>query len=260
MQTYPIEQCLEIMAGLQSGPVSKPFVILERDKKILVDIAKKVFKGSALTDKQYEVVKRILVNRYASQFKLRDIDIQNSANILRKPIRHLDRTKYIRIEDGGDYQDGIWGGFTPLKIIVIRFPFNLMLSKLVSDIKKLFPHKVGRFYSQRIKDKYLLPFDERIIHKLVGRFKGRIKDIDPILLQIYDEVEYILNNPADYVPGIYNYEIKHSSKAVTKHHLDKFGKPNPDNLFLFYDRKIKLGLKHFDTFEVEKVIQFIRAD
>ena len=84
MQTYPIEQCLEIMAGLQSGPVSKPFVILERDKKILVDIAKKVFKGSALTDKQYEVVKRILVNRYV-QFKLRDIDIQNSANILRKP-------------------------------------------------------------------------------------------------------------------------------------------------------------------------------
>ena len=176
MQTYPIEQCLEIMAGFQSGPVAKPFVILERDKKILVDIAKKVFKGSALTDKQYEVVKRILVNRYASQFKLRDIDIQNSANILRKPIRHLDRTKYIRIEDGSDYQDGIWGGFTPLKIVVIRFPFNLMLSKLVSDIKKLFPHKVGRFYSQRIKDKYLLPFDERIIHKLVGRFKGRIKE------------------------------------------------------------------------------------
>ena len=252
MQTYPIEQCLEIMAGLQSGPVVKSFVILERDKKILVDIAKKVYKGSALTDKQYEVVKRILVNRYASQFKLRDIDIQNSANILRKPIRHLDRTKYIRIEDGGDYQDGVWGGFTPLKIIVIRFPFNLMLSKLVSDIKKLFPHKVGRFYSQRIKDKYLLPFDERIIHKLVGRFKGRIKDIDPILLKIYDEVEHILNNPDDYVPGINNYEIKHSSKEVTKHHLNKFGKPNADNLFLFYDRKIKLGLKHFDTFEVEK--------
>ena len=108
MQTYPIEQCLEMMAGLQSGPVVKSFVILERDKKILVDIAKKVYKGSALTDKQYEVVKRILVNRYASQFKSRDIDIQNSANILRKPIRHLDRTKYIRIEDGGDYQDGVW--------------------------------------------------------------------------------------------------------------------------------------------------------
>ena len=47
MQTYPIEQCLEIMAGFQSGPVVKSFVILERDKKILVDIAKKVYKGSA---------------------------------------------------------------------------------------------------------------------------------------------------------------------------------------------------------------------
>ena len=34
--------------------------------------------------------------------------------------------------------------------------------------------------------------------------------------------------------------------------MNKFGKPNADNLFLFYDRKVKLGLKHFDTFEVEK--------
>ena len=55
MQTYAIEQCLEIMAGLRVVRTS-PFVILERDKKILVDIAKKVFKGSALTNKQYEVV------------------------------------------------------------------------------------------------------------------------------------------------------------------------------------------------------------
>ena len=62
MQTYPIEQCLEMMAGLQSGPVVKSFVILERDKKILVDIAKKVYKGSALTDKQYEVVKLSLIH------------------------------------------------------------------------------------------------------------------------------------------------------------------------------------------------------
>ena len=54
------------------------------------------------------------------QFKLRDIDIQNSANILRKSFRHLDRTKYIRIEDGGDYPRRCVEGFIPLKIVVIR--------------------------------------------------------------------------------------------------------------------------------------------
>ena len=66
MQTYPNRAVFRNDGWTAERSVVKSLVILERDKKILVDIAKKVYKGSALTDKQYEVVKRILVNRYAS--------------------------------------------------------------------------------------------------------------------------------------------------------------------------------------------------
>ena len=83
MHIITIEACLELIAGLSETKITKPFIILDRDKKIIIDIAKKVFKGYALTDRQYEAVKRILVTRYHSQFKQRKIDIQNSANQLR---------------------------------------------------------------------------------------------------------------------------------------------------------------------------------
>ena len=195
MHTGSIEACLELIAGFSENKITKPFILLERDKKIILDIAKKVYKGYALTDRQYEVVKKILINRYASQFKLRNIDIQNSVNTLRQKLRVLDRTKYIRIEDGSNYLDPILAGYTPKKVIVVRFPFNMVLTKLIQDIRKLFPDLIGRFYNQRLKDKYLFPFHERLVYKLIGRLKGRMTEIDHDLMTIYNKIDQKEKNP-----------------------------------------------------------------
>ena len=103
MRQITIEDCLELMAGLSANPISPSFIVLDRDKQILTDIAKKVFKGSALTDRQLDAVKKILITRYKSQFKMRGIDLENSVNNLRQPIRYLDRSEYIRLEEGSKY-------------------------------------------------------------------------------------------------------------------------------------------------------------
>jgi hypothetical protein len=137
MRTITIEECLELMAGFSTQNIQPNFIILDRDKQILIDIAKKVYKGLALTDRQYEVVKKIFITRYKTQFKNRDIDIENSVNSLRQPIRYLDRSEYIKIEQGKDFVDPIWSGFTPAKVIAVRFPFNMTYSKIIADIKKL---------------------------------------------------------------------------------------------------------------------------
>ena len=52
MHIITIEACLELIAGLSETKITKPFIILDRDKKILIDIAKKVFKGYAQTKEQ----------------------------------------------------------------------------------------------------------------------------------------------------------------------------------------------------------------
>ena len=106
MRSITIEECLELMAGLSAKAIDPAFIVLDRDKKIIFDIAKKVYKGSALTDRQLEAVKKILITRYKSQFKMRGIDLENSVNTLRQPLRHLDRSEYIRLEDGS--ADDAW--------------------------------------------------------------------------------------------------------------------------------------------------------
>ena len=46
MRSITIEECLELMAGLTvNATVTPAFIVLDRDKKIIFDIAKKVFKG-----------------------------------------------------------------------------------------------------------------------------------------------------------------------------------------------------------------------
>ena len=260
MRSITIEECLELMAGLTvNATVTPAFIVLDRDKKIIFDIAKKVFKGTALTDRQLEAVKKILITRYKSQFKMRGIDLENSVNNLRQPLRHLDRSEYIRLEEGINFVEPYWSGFVPNKVIVIRFPFNMTYTKIINEVRKLLVADLSRYYSQRLKDKYILPYTEKITHRLISKFKSKIKDIDPVLLDVHDQCEKIYKKSEQYVPGIYNYQIKNTSEVVTKYHQEYFGDPAKENLHLYYDRKEKMGLKYFDKDELTQSIHNLSA-
>lgn len=252
MRQITIEDCLELMAGLSANPISPSFIVLDRDKQILTDIAKKVFKGSALTDRQLDAVKKILITRYKSQFKMRGIDLENSVNNLRQPIRYLDRSEYIRLEEGSKYVEPYWAGFVPNKVIIVRFPFNMTYTKILNEVRKLLGADNSRYYSQRLKDKYILPYTEKICHRLISKFKNKIKDIDQVLLDVHSECEKLYKNQEQHVPGIYNYTIKHSSDTVNQYYTEYFGDPANENLYLYYDRKDKMGLAYFDKKELEQ--------
>lgn len=251
MRSITIEECLELMVGLSAQAINPAFIVLDRDKQIIFDIAKKVFKGYALTDRQLDAVKKILITRYKSQFKMRGIDLENSVNNLRQPIRYLDRSEYIKLEEGSNFVEPYWSGFVPNKVIVIRFPFNMTYTKILNEVRKLLSADLSRYYSQRLKDRYILPYTEKITHRLLSKFKNKIKDIDPILIDVYNECEKLSKNSEQYVPGIYNYEIKHSSDTVNQYYTEYFGEPARENLFLYYDRKDKLGFHYFDKKELD---------
>ena len=131
--------------------------------------------------------------------------MENSVNNLRQPLRYLDRSEYIRIEEGTNYLEPYWSGFTPSKVIVTRFPFNMTYSKQITEVRKLLGPLNSRFYSQKLKDKYILPYTEKIVHRLIGKFKNKIKDIDPILLDVYNECEQIYKKEKG-VPRFFNQE------------------------------------------------------
>ena len=86
-----VEDYLERLVGLQSDEVE--YAIEHSDVSILRSIGRQVCKGTALTDRQYALVKDKLIY-YQNQFTSFQIDdLEN----LRIPLREIDRTKYIKI-------------------------------------------------------------------------------------------------------------------------------------------------------------------
>ena len=115
------------------------------------------------------------------------------------------------------------------------------------------------FFYSKYQSQWILPYTEKITHRLISKFKSKIKDIDPILLDVHDQCEKIYKKSEQYVPGIYNYQIKNTSEVVTKYHQEYFGDPVKENLYLYYDRKEKMGLKYFDKDELTQSIRNLSA-
>lgn len=254
-----IEDCLELMNGLLIEEEFTPAIeIADKDKKLLLSIAQATFKGKALSDRQYDVVKKILINGYKQDFLDRNIDLDSSVNNIRKPLRKIDRSEYITIENYSDNLSGAgWQFYSEQgKCLVVRFPFNMKYSKLITEIKKfiLYPSEVYKTDNY----KHILPFNETIVYKTIGMFKDLIKDIDPVLMNIYNEIDSWLQNKHKYVPGVYNFAIQNTPHTIVEPLVNKLGQPSNENLFLYYDKREQVGLQHFDQEALEQSKQHLK--
>jgi hypothetical protein len=256
---YTVEDCLEIMTGYSEILVSPPFELLERDKKILQSIASKTFKGVGLTDKQLAVVKKILLSNYALQFIDRGIDLFKSLEQLRGPLRELDRSTFIKIKKVSDVPQlnevinrGNFGN--EHKVIILRFPFNMSYARLVNDIKKKFSYD-SRYLNY--DNHYLFPYEEKYVYHLVHSFQSKIKDIDPELITAYDKICKIKENSNQYIPGIYDYEIRNVPQEFVNFLHQDIGVPSKENLYLYKDRCKALSLEHLDQTAVQESLKSI---
>ena len=91
-----LEDCLEHLAGLRESPVE--FTIEKTDHTIMTSIARQTFRGVALTDRQSALMYEKLQS-YRDQFVNLDWDFDYAVNQLRQPLRHIDRSKYIKLAD-----------------------------------------------------------------------------------------------------------------------------------------------------------------
>lgn len=260
MRIINIEDCLELMCGLLIEEEFTPAIdIAEKDKKIMLSIAQSTFRGKALSDRQYEVVKKILTNGYQKDFLDRNVDLPSSINNIRRPLRKIDRSEYIAIEN---YQDNLSGAGYQVydnpggKCLVVRFPFNMKYSKIITEIKKfiLFPSEVYKSDNY----KHILPYTETIVYKTIDLFKEHIKDIQSELIDIYEEIDQYRNAPEKYVPGIYGLQIKNTPKTIVQPVVDKLGEPTIENLFLYNDKKDQIGLVHFDEGDLASSTQNLK--
>ena len=247
MRIFKIEDCLELMCGLLPSSDFEKFPIAEKDTKLLNSIANATYKGKALSDRQYDVVRKILLSGYKQDFTERNVDIQSSVNNIRLPLRRIDRSEYIAIEKYEDNLDGAgWRTYQETgKCLTVRFPFNMKYSKIITEIKKfiLYPDQVYKSDNY----KHILPFTEQMVYRTIDMFQGMIKDIQPELIDMYNELCEMKNNKEKYIPGIYNLEIKNISDTIAQPLINKIGLPSKHNLYLYQDKRDQIGLEHFDT-------------
>ena len=222
-----IEDCLEHLSGMRESPVK--FTIEQTDFTIMTSIARQCFKGTALTDRQFALMQEKL-QTYRDQFMNLDWDFDYAINQIRQPLRSIDRSKYIKIA-GND--------------IVVRFPFNktdICYIHEFSGIAEGYHHLKGSHI-------HSFEYNERNILNLLDRFTKKEFIIDEELLDIYDKIKAINDNPQDYLSGIgTEYDLININSKLEVMIQDQVGEASAESFTKLYDRRFRYGFNYVATF------------
>ena len=220
-----IEDCLEYLAGLRQSSVN--FTIEKTDYTIITSIARQVYKGTALTDKQFLLMRNKL-QFYRDQFTNLDWDFDYAVNQLRQPIRHIDRSKYIKIVDND---------------IEVRFPFRKTEIMLVQEVAA---HAGDGYHHQKGSHKHSFAFTESNILKLIDNFINKEFEIDEELISIYKQIKSIHETPQDYLSGVSDLELININNKLLPIINDELGELSNKTLFQFIDRRFRYGFNCVD--------------
>ena len=219
-----LEDCLEHLTGLRESPVK--FTIEQTDFTIMNSIARQCFKGTALTDRQSALMHGKL-QTYRDQFMNLDWDFDYAVNQLRQPLRSIDRSKYIKIA-GND--------------IVVRFPFNktdICYIHEFSGIAEGYHHLKGSHI-------HSFEYNERNILNLLDRFTKKEFVIDEELVEIYDKVKVMNNNPHEHLSGIGDdYNLININPILALTIQKEVGEASAESFTKLYDRRFRYGFNHF---------------
>ena len=253
MKLETVEDYLEVLAGLQGKDKIK---IESEDCTILYSIARQVFRGKAFTDRQLDVV-CLKLNYYSKQFT--DVGYNNLHEILamritRTPLRTVDRSQWIKIVDEPERNTP---QFTTSRMgkkpknkergkdshIAIRFPFS---KKIIMLIEKLAHANRQGYYHEKGSHVHYFKITENSVYDIVETFKNKSYEIDERLLEYATQIKEIKDQPEKYIPGVYNFELKNTSKSLDSKIKEHLGTLTDNNVHLYKDRSLLYGLEHFD--------------
>lgn len=236
LETKCIEDLLELLAGLHKS--KSDFKIETSDGTIVTSIARQVFRGTALTDRQQALMK-IKLQAYKQQFLDQGYEFDFAIEGLRQPLRTIDRSKYIRLEDN-------W--------IKIRFPFSKSLIQTINEL----PKRHDEYKHAKGSHEHYFTANESNIYRILNSFKNKEFEIDNTLLEYYDKCNKIIedkNNLVSYIDdnGLHNV----SDKIVEKleNDLGSFS----ENKIKYIDRYRRYGINEvrsaiFPSDTIQKII------
>lgn len=222
MSNFTLEDCLELLTGLNKIE-GYNFELEKEDYNILTSVGRQVFKGVALTDRQFDMLIRKF-EKYTDQFEKNGIDLNAiiSKKILRSPFRDVDRSQRVFIDD---------------KFIVAQFPFN---KKLIAKIQKLRNETTGQIHND--KNKWKIELSEKNV-KVIGDTLSKF-EFSSEFQTLYDLI--CTYEFEEHVPGIYKDTLKNIHPEALENARKVCGNFE-DNVIKYIDRKRQFGIEYIDV-------------
>ena len=237
-----IEDCLETLAGMHQAP---KFEIVKEDFTIITSIARQCFKGTALTDRQFALMQEKL-QTYKQQFEANEYtNFDLAIETLRQPIRHIDRSKYIKIVSHLDMvgPNQVYESYKQdWKWIKVRFPFS---KKLIVDLQFI-KHGPNEYHHEKGTHEHYFYFNETNTYNVIEIFKNKNFIIDSQLIEYYEKVK-LLEDTLSHSPGIVNFEFNNVHPRAQQLAVEELGKPSADNIICYKDRASLYGIGYFDS-------------
>lgn len=182
-----VEDCLEYLGGLKRNITN--IQIDNHEQIVIKSLAEQVYKDIALTDRQLNLVLK-KIEKYKNDLEANLIDVDDIllTKRLRKPIRYIDRSQYAKIDRENNES-----------VIKIRYPFSKRLESKWHSISQSIKGQVKHDKTNSMKTVLLL---EHNVLLLVDSFLDRDFTIDSKLLEIYEKINEIKNNPDQYLSCI----------------------------------------------------------
>lgn len=248
-EVLTVEDCLELLVGLKG---EGSFQIESSDQTILQSLARQVFKGTALTDRQHDLVKQKL-SKYKDQFLALEYDIDLAVEQLRMPLRDIDRSKFISIVEHTETlpPTQVYESYKQnWKWIKVRFPFSkktiVLVEEIIANISR------SKYHHNKGAHEHFFFCNEKNIYEVVSKFKDKNFEIDSALLSMYEKLENMKNNKENYIPGIYNFKLKNLSERAVTYMVSSVGEPSIETLALYKDRQELFGLHYFDQLYLDQ--------
>jgi hypothetical protein len=215
--TQTIEDILSIVVSVSDA-------VLPTDKGILASIDRQIKRGSALTDRQYELVRTKLLTYRDFLTSVGVADLNETLDNLKYPLRSVDRSKSVVINNN---------------LIEVRFPFNkktiLLLTEVIKKCKRFYQHEKGTTVHK-------FKINETTVDEIVSVFMSKNFYIDPTILEIYKKINEAKMDKESILPGIYNNELKNFKKSALDLMNQELGPLTSENLIKFYDRRRRYGI------------------
>ncbi|MBK92815.1 MAG: hypothetical protein CMP33_00535 [Rickettsiales bacterium] len=237
-----IEDCLEHLLGYHAKVEDLPYDLHEDNAKVIRSVARQVYKGKALTEKQFHMCNKIMKDYYITEFHKNGIDITEAIECTREPYRKVDRSFWIKLVK----QKDIVSNSTDEKRLAIRFPFNRKMIDSIDRLKRVAPES----YAYHEHTHFFEPC-ERTITRVV-EIANQVNaewDISAEVMQVYNDCLVYEKERANHIPGVYNLEVRNIPQRTKEFLYSEFGDVTKDNVHLLYDRRLRYGLHHFDNKE-----------